>query len=71
MGVKEPGSSVSIVSGYGMDYRAIEVRSPAEAKRICFPLAAVSRPALGLTQPPVQWVPGTKERPGRYDVVNE
>jgi hypothetical protein len=28
----EPGSSVSIVSGYGQDYRAIEVRSPAEAK---------------------------------------
>jgi hypothetical protein len=28
----EPGSSVSIVSGYGLDYRAIEVRSPAEAK---------------------------------------
>jgi hypothetical protein len=29
----EPGSSVSIVSGYGLDDRAIEVRSPAEAKR--------------------------------------
>jgi hypothetical protein len=28
----EPGSSVSIVSGYGMDEQAIEVRSPAEAK---------------------------------------
>jgi hypothetical protein len=27
-----PGSSVSIVSGYGLDDRAIEVRSPAEAK---------------------------------------
>jgi hypothetical protein len=30
--VGEPGSSVSIVSGYGLDDRAIEVRSPAEAK---------------------------------------
>jgi hypothetical protein len=30
--VIEPGSSVSIVSGYGLDDRAIEVRSPAEAK---------------------------------------
>jgi hypothetical protein len=30
--VGEPGSSVSIVSGYGLDYREIEVRSPAEAK---------------------------------------
>jgi hypothetical protein len=28
----EPGSSVSIVSGYGLDDRAIGVRSPAEAK---------------------------------------
>jgi hypothetical protein len=28
----EPGSSVSIVSGYGLDDRAIEVRSLAEAK---------------------------------------
>jgi hypothetical protein len=30
--VCEPGSSVSIVSGYGLNDRAIEVRSPAEAK---------------------------------------
>jgi hypothetical protein len=29
---KLPGSSVSIVSDYGLDYRAIEVRFPAEAK---------------------------------------
>jgi hypothetical protein len=28
----EPGSSVSILSGYGLDDRAIEIRSPAEAK---------------------------------------
>jgi hypothetical protein len=28
----EPGSSVSTVSGYRLDDRAIEVRSPAEAK---------------------------------------
>jgi hypothetical protein len=28
----EPGSSVSIVSGCGLEDRAIEVRSPAEAK---------------------------------------
>jgi hypothetical protein len=30
--MSEPGSSVSIVSGYGLDYRLIEVRVPAEAK---------------------------------------
>jgi hypothetical protein len=28
----EPGSSVSTVSGYGMDDQAMEVRSPAQAK---------------------------------------
>jgi hypothetical protein len=28
----EPGSSVSIVFGYGLDDRVIEVRSPEEAK---------------------------------------
>jgi hypothetical protein len=28
----EPGSSVSIVSNYGLNYRTIEVRSPAEAR---------------------------------------
>jgi hypothetical protein len=30
--VYEPGSSGSIVSSYGLDYRAMEVRSPAGAK---------------------------------------
>jgi hypothetical protein len=55
--LREPGSSVSIVSGYGLDDRAIEVRFPAEAKGF-FPLTSVSRPALRPTQPPVQWIPG-------------
>jgi hypothetical protein len=49
-------SSGSIVSDYGLDDRAIGVRFPAGAK--IFPLASVSRPALGPTQPPLQWVPG-------------
>jgi hypothetical protein len=30
---------------------------PRQGQRI-FPLACVSRPALGPTQPPIQWVPG-------------
>jgi hypothetical protein len=56
------------VSDYGLDDRAIGVRFPAVAK--IFPLSSVSRPALGPTQPPVQWVPGIlspgiKARPGR------
>jgi hypothetical protein len=51
----QPGRSVSIVSGYGLGDREIEVRFSAEAKG--FFLQPVSRSALGPTQPPVQWVP--------------
>jgi hypothetical protein len=46
----------------------IEVRSPAEARD--FSSSLCDQSALGLTQPPVQWVPGVlapgvKVRPGR------
>jgi hypothetical protein len=52
---------VGIATGYGLDSPGIESRW-----RRDFP--HLSRPVLGLNQPPVQWVPGLsrgKERPGR------
>jgi hypothetical protein len=60
-------SSVGIVTDYGLEDWMIGVRIPAGAENFLFD--TVSRPALGPTQPPIQWVQvalflGIK-RPGR------
>jgi len=60
-GKSGPGSSVGIATGYGLDGPEIE-------SRFGRGFLHLSRPALGLTQPPVQWVPGLsrgERRPGR------
>jgi hypothetical protein len=64
----EPGSSVSIVSGYGLDNWAIEVRSPAEAKsfssNLCVQTGSGAHPAsctMGTEDPFL----GGKSRQGR------
>jgi hypothetical protein len=48
-GFREPGSLVSIVSGYGLDNWAIEVRSPAEARdfssNLCVQTGSGAHPA--------------------------
>jgi hypothetical protein len=41
----KPGSSVSIVSGYGLDDRAISIRSPAEAKGLYVQTCSGAHPA--------------------------
>ena len=45
-----PGSSVGIATDYGLDGPG----SNPGGEEIFRP----SRPALGLTQPPIQWIPG-------------
>jgi hypothetical protein len=47
-------SVVSIATSYGLD-REVGVGSPGRGKNFLFPTS--SRPALGSTQPPSQWVP--------------
>jgi hypothetical protein len=49
-------SVVGITTGYGLDDRRVGVGVPVQSR---IPLFSTSfRPALGITQPPIQWVPG-------------
>jgi hypothetical protein len=79
----KPGSSGSIVSGYVLDDREIEVRSPAGAKDFssshCVQTGSGAHPA-SCTMDTGGPFPGSKERPGRdadhsplssAEVVNE
>jgi hypothetical protein len=68
----EPGSSVSTVSGYGLDDQVTQVRSPAETKDLSSNLwlqtGSGVHPAsctMGTSEP----FPGTKARPGRWALV--
>jgi hypothetical protein len=49
-------SSVGIATGYGLDYQIGRSSNPGGGKNVHFSMS--SRPALGSTQPPIQWVPG-------------
>jgi len=49
-----PGSSAGIATGYGLDGPGIEYRVGRD-----FP--HLPKPALGSTQPPLQWVPGLSQ----------
>jgi hypothetical protein len=53
---------VGIATGYGLYDRGIGVPSPGRVKNFLFSVS--SRPALGSTQHPIQWVPRVK-RPRR------
>jgi hypothetical protein len=52
------GSSVGIATRYGLDGRGIESQWGRDFPRL-------SRPALGPTKPPIQWVPGLSRGPER------
>jgi hypothetical protein len=58
---------VGIATGYGLDDGEDRSSSPGRVKNLLF--STSSRPALGSTQPSIQWVPGSLSlgvrRPGR------
>jgi hypothetical protein len=49
-------SSVGKATCYGLDDTEVGVRVPGRVKNFLF--FTSSRPALGSTQPPIQWIPG-------------
>jgi hypothetical protein len=53
-------SVVGTATGYGLDDRGVEVPSPGRVKNFHFSMLSI--PALGSTQPPIQWVPGALSR---------
>jgi hypothetical protein len=53
---KNRDSSVGIATGHWLDKRGLRVRFPAGL--VIFLFTTASRPALGPTEPPIQWVPG-------------
>jgi hypothetical protein len=58
-------SVVGIATGYGLDDRGIRSSSPGRVKNFLF--STSSRPALGSTQPPIEWIlvalsPGVKRQ---------
>jgi hypothetical protein len=56
--------AVGIATGHGLDDRGVGVGVPVGSRIENFLFSTSSRPALGPTQPPIQWVLGVK-RPGR------
>jgi hypothetical protein len=53
-------NAVRIATGYGLDDKRGRSSSPGRVKNFLF--STSSRPALGSTQPPIQWVPGVKRQ---------